>query len=322
MKGIKPKDVAEIKSWTGDIYFASRDEMGNPILQSGQKPIEFQPAAIDGAIERFANLWNLELNKIERIIGMNDAVNSATPDKRAAVANQEMAYQAHKTSIRNLQNAYLEMVKEIAYRAAYYQQMAIKNGDETDEIRDLLSDPEFEILKSKELGEIMFNMEIKLMPDDQQKAQLREDLNIALQNGSLGVEDKLMIDRVMDESLEKAEEIFLMRVERRKQEAAAAAQADREAEMRAIQMRLQLEQQKEQQRVQGDMQLQQMETEGRLAEIAAKEEADGKTMTLEYDRKMELARLTAELTFMYDQKMNAPKAAGRTPSPERAGESI
>lgn len=325
MKGIKPKDMAAIKSWTGDIYYASRDEMGNPILQSGQKPIEFQPSTVDQAIERFANLWNMELAKIERIIGMNDAVNSATPDKRAAVANQEMAFQAHKSSIRNLQNAYLEMVKDIAYRAAYYQQIAIKNGTETDEMRDLLSDPEFELLKSKELGEIMFNMDIKLMPDAKEKAELKADLNLAVQSSVLGYDDKMVIQRLMEEdSMEKAEEVFLMRVDQRKREAAEAAQAEAEREQQMVQMSVQLEQQKEQAKIQGDLQLVNAETQGELAKIAAKEEADMKSMSLEYELKERLAAKTAELTFMYDQKMNAPKADGRasTPSPERAGESI
>jgi hypothetical protein len=324
-KGLKPKNFAEIYSWTGDIYFSSRDEMGNPILQPGQKPIDFLPSTLDPNIMWFRDEWNSELQRVKEIIGVNDAVDASTPDKKSLVGVQEQAIAAHKASVRYLQTAYLDVVKEISDRAAYYQQLAIKEGIQTDEMKDLLSDPEFEVLKAKELGELMYNIEIELMPDAYQKEQLMRRIEIALQQGLLGVDDMLMIQRTMEESIEKAEEIFQMRVEKRKIEAQQQQQAQAQMEQQSKMAELQGEAQKEQAVIEMKMQLEQLQKELERANIQEKGEEERKSLATEYELKKELVELSAKVKATYDfdkeNETTAPKSAGSvepaTPSPDR-----
>lgn len=315
MKGLKPKNMAEIKAWTGDIYFASRDEMGNPILHPGQKPIEFQQSTLDPAIERFSMLWTHEYDKVQKILGINSAVDGSTPDKRALVGVQEMAVAAHKTTIRNLQTAYLEVIKSIAYRAAYYQQLMIKEGTYTDEMRDLLSEPEFAVLEAKKIGELMFNLEIELAPDAMQKRLLMDRMEVALQQGALGVEDLLMIQRVSDESIEKAEEIFLMRVERRKRDAQEAAMQQQQMKQQEDVLKIQAESQKEAAITELKAQLAEIEKTLEKENIKAKGEEERKSINTEYDRKEGLIKKTAELKAKYgwdkESQVSAPKEAGK-----------
>lgn len=322
---MKPKDFAEIKAWTGDVYFASRDEMGNPILQPGMEPIRAMPSNMDDAIERFAMLWNVELNKIKEIIGINDAVDGSTPDKKALVGVQEQAIAAHKASIRYLQTAYLEVMREVCERAAYYQQVAIKDGTITDELKDLLSEPEFAILKSKDLGELMFNVQIELLPDAQEKQQLMGRIEVALQQGALGVEDLLVIQRMMGDSIEKAEEIFQMRVERRRKQAEQSTQQQQQFEAQMGQQKEQAIAQRSQMELEMKMQLEQMIKQLEGDNLGIKGEQERMNITLEFDRKMELVEKSAQVDAQYgfDRKTEttAPKAAGRvepsSPSPDR-----
>ncbi len=325
MEGLKPKDIADMKSAFGNYYFSSRDEMGNPIVQPGMKPIEFQPSTLDQAVERFAMLYNNELQKVKEILGINDAVDASQPDKKALVGVQNQAIAAHKTSIRYLQTGYLHMIKEIAQRCAYYQQLAIKEGTLSDELRDLLSEPEFAVLEAKDLGELMYNIEIELLPDQLEQQELREDLNIAMQQGLLSVDDKTMIQRVAKESIEKAEEIFQMRVDKRKKEAQAAQQQQAQIDMQAQQAKLQGESQKEAAIQQAKIAVLQAEMEAELQKIREKGIEDRKTLTEEYDRKEELVEKSAQVKATYgfdkEKETTAPKSAGvvepATPSNDR-----
>lgn len=302
MKGLKPKDMAEIMMSTGDMWVASRDEMGNQIIGSGEKAVEFNPSTVDPAISTFAELWRLEYDKIKEIMGMNDAVDASTPDKRSLIGVQQMAVQAHKTSIRGLQNAYLEVVKEIAYRAAYAQQIAIKEGTLTDEVRDLLSDPEFEILKAKDIAELMFNVKIELLPDDFQKQRLYNRIDLATQAGLLDVAEGMEIERLAEDNLTKAEEVFRFRAERRRELAAQAEQQKAQQAQEAEMGKLQAEIQKEQAISQAKAQLEQLKAENEIAKINVEEEEKRNSMVLEYDLKKELADATAEANARYAPK--------------------
>lgn len=324
MKGLKPKDMAEIMMSTGDMWVSSRDEMGNQIIGSGEKAVEFNPSTVDPAISTFAELWRLEYDKIKEIMGMNDAVDASTPDKRSLIGVQQMAVQAHKTSIRGLQNAYLEVVREIAYRAAYAQQIAIKEGTVTDEVRDLLSDPEFEILKAKDIAELMFNVKIELLPDDFQKQQLYESINIALQSGLIDIADSILVKRLADENLNKAEEVMMMKAERRKQEAAEMQQIQAQQAQEAEMAKLQGEMQREEMIAQLKMQLEQMKSEGQMTEIGVKADEERNTMVLDTDLKKELIEYAAQVNARYDgydkgSQSAAPKEAGRVEPSSRFG---
>jgi hypothetical protein len=322
--------MAEIKAWTGDIYYASRDEMGNPILQPGQKPIEFQPSTLDQAIERFALLWNNELEKVKDIIGVNDAVDASTPDKKALVGVREQAIAGHKASVRYLQTEYLEMMREVSDRAAYYQQLAIKEGIQTDEMRDLLSNPEFAVLEAKKIGELMYNMQIELLPDAAEKQQLMGRIEIALQQGLIGVDDLLSIQRTMDESIEKAEEVFQLRVEKRKAEAQEQQAQQQQMEMQREQAKMQGEAQKEQAIIEMKMRLAELEKQLEAQNLGVKGEEERKTLATEFELKKELVSHSEKMKALYgydkSKEVTAPKAAGQvepaTPRPDRITERL
>lgn len=323
MEGVDPKTIIEMSMWTGDIHYASRDETGQPILQPGQLPITFNPSTVDQAIERFAQLWNYELDKVKEIMGMNDAVDSSTPDTRRLKSVNEQAMRAHKTAIRSLQNAYLSVVKQIAERCAYFQQLAIKNGTQTDEMRDLLSDPEFAVLNAKEIGELMFNISIELLPDDEEKNAILQDVSIGLQQGVIDMEDALIIRRVLDESVDKAIEVFSLRVQRRRQMLQEQAQQQQQMQMQAEQAKLQGEAQKEQMIMQLKGQLEELTKGLEGQSIVLKEEEARKTLVLKNDLDKELVEHSAKVNAMYnwdkETQSTAPRAAGRiepsTPTP-------
>lgn len=305
MKGMKPKDAIDMMMATGDLYIASRDEMGNPIIGPGEKAVEFNPSTLDPAISTYSELYLREFEKVREIIGMNDAVDASTPDKRSLIGVQQMAVQAHRTSIRGLQNSYLQVVREIAYRAAYAQQIAIKEGTITDEVRDLLSDPEFEILKAKDIAELMFNVKIDLLPDDFQKQRLYQRIDLATQAGLIDVADGILVERLAEENLNKAEEVLQLKSERRRQEAQEMQMQQAQSEQDAEIAKLEAEIMKEQKISEMKMQLEQIKAANEIDKIGVEEEEKRNTMVLQNDLDKELADATAAANARYAQKGSA-----------------
>jgi hypothetical protein len=294
IEGLKPLDAIEIKRQLGFGMFSSMAEDGSMIPSQGPG-ITPSASSIDAGLMNLVALYNNELAKCKEIIGINDAVDASQPDKRALVGVQQMAVQAHKSAIRNLQNSYLDMIKEIAERAAYGQQMAIQAGVETDEIKELLSDPEIRVVKSIEIGEIMFNVDIELLPDQHEKEQLMMDIQGALQQGSLGFEDAMMVKRLMNESVEKAEVQLRYRIEKRARQAQEQQQAMMQQEMQMEQQKLQAMAQLEQQKMQLEIEKESAKKDLELRNSIELEVQKRETLTLEMEGKKELLRLAAEL---------------------------
>ena len=315
MEGVKPKEIIEQMSWTGNLPYASRDEMGNQLLASGQKPVDVIPSRVDPAIERFATLWMAELDKVKEILGMNSAVDASSPDKKMGLGVQEMAANAYRTSIRSLQDAYLEGIKAVAQRAAYYQQLAIKEGTITDEMKDLLSDPEFAVLDSKKISELMFNVEIELLPTEQEKQQVLADVQVALQQGVIGMDDALLIRRSLKDSIEKAQEMLRYSIEQNQRKAAEAQQMQAQQQQQLAQQQTQAEAQRTMFEAESKMNLEKLTKGLEKENIITKEEEARKSMMVEYDLKKEILKETAKLEAAYSWNRNdnvsAPRAAGR-----------
>ena len=300
---LSPIDVAEITRQTGNTYYSSLREDGSQNLNP--TPVKQNPSSLaNGGLLILAELYNVELAKVKEILGINDAVDSSQPDKRTGLGVQQISIQAHKNSIKAIQEAYLDMIDEAAEIIAYGQQMAIQAGKETDEIKELLSDPELKSIQMKEVGEMMFNTEIQMLPTFEQKQSIVDKIGFAVQQGTLDIEDAIMLERMImvEDNIDKAEILLGQKIaDKRKRLQEEAMQASQLAQQEA-QAKAQAEMQKEQASAQAKAQQIQLEKELELRNEIAKEEEKRKTEMVVIDGKKELLRLQAELDAMLAKK--------------------
>lgn len=305
--GMKPSDGADQSRQTGDVYYSSIGEDGQSMVMN-HKPIEFNPSTLDNAILLIEQLIQSELEKVKEIIGSNDAVDGTQPDKRTAVGVQNIALAAHKSSIRALQDTYLDMVKSAADIVAYGQQMAINAGKETESIKELLSDPELKAIKLKEVGEMMFNTHIVMEPDQNEKQAIKMKVDFAIQQGTLGLEDGLLVDRLINESVEKAEIILRQKIEEKARKDAEMEKMRSEMAQQEAKAKAMAEMEKEAMVSQEKLKYLQAEMELKLKNFIEEEVQKRTTMVMEYDEKAKLVTLQATLE---------PKAAEAGDSPMR-----
>jgi hypothetical protein len=207
MDGLEPKDLIDLYRTTGIKYFSSIREDGTPIMNT--RPINNIPSTIDNGIIHLAELYNRELSVLKEIAGVNDAVDSSTPDSRRLKGVMQQAQQAFNTTIQELTNNYLSIVTEIASRATYHQVLAIQSDRATEEIKELLSEAEYEIIKAIDYGEVMLNTYIEMLPDKYEIEQIFIDMAAAIKQGSLTIPDSIAVRRAIREGNTEKAEIIL-----------------------------------------------------------------------------------------------------------------
>lgn len=315
--GLKPKALIDLYRQTGIKYFSSIREDGTPIVNT--RPIHNIPSTIDQGIIHLAELYNMELAKIKEIAGVNDAVDSSTPDSRRLKGVMQQAAQAFNTTIQELTDNYLSMVEEIASRAAYHQMIAIQSDKETEEIRELLSESELAIMKEIDFGEIGFNTHIEMLPDKFEIEQILMDMANSIKQGSLTIPDSIAVRRALREgNTDKAELILMqkMREKQRADEQIAEAEAARQSEL--IQQSAEAEMQKSQQEAQAKMEAEIAKLKALQENIAVEEAAKRETVVLKGEINERMLRLAHELK-MEAMMLGAGYDSERDSIPNEAG---
>jgi len=295
LDGFKPLALVDLKRTTGIGYFSSIREDGTPVMNT--KPISNTASGLDGGgIETLVTLRNVELANLKEIAGLNDAVDSSTPDSRRLKGVMQQAAQAFNTSIQELSNAYLDTMEEVAARAAYHQILAIRSGKETEESRQLLSTVEYDMIKEVELGEIMYNTYIEMLPDKYEIEQIYMDMASSIKQGSLSVPDSIVIRRAIREgNTDKAELIMEQKIRDKER-----MDAKRQGEL--IQQQAQADQAKLQSEMQKDASIQELKTKGEIQQIEAQkgniqleQQEKRETEVVKGDQKAEIIKLAHKL---------------------------
>jgi hypothetical protein len=311
---LTPADSAEITRQLGNVYYSSITESGEQLLN--QTPVKYNPTNLGDGVLALVELYNAELFKVKDILGLNQSVDASQPDERTAVAVQQMAFAAHKSSIKALQDTYLDIIDDAAERVAYIAQMAIQADKAPEDIKQLLSAPEFKALKMKEVGELMFNIDIKLLPDAQQKRSMIEKIGFAVQQGTLEIDDAIMLENLVEENVEKAQILFAQKKEELEAKRRQQAQEESQRIIQQEQAKAQAEAQKEQMLAEMKAQQAQMEKDLELRNEKEKEEERRKTEALILEGKKELLRLQAELEARNAKDREANDSPNRTAPPE------
>lgn len=233
MDGASPRVLEDLYRATGTKYFSSLRENGDPIQHT--RPVNASPSTIDGGIAFLVELENNAIRMMDEIAGLNDAVNATTPDNRRLKSVMEQSKTAFNTTIQTLVDNYLDVVREVAYRAAYHGVESISGGRELPEIKALLTTAEYESLKSVEKGEIMWDVYIRMLPDSLEVQGILNDMSLAIQRGEMDVSTSMLVRRMIRENNIQKAEVFLRNELKKTREAAMMEmQAKNEARMREI----------------------------------------------------------------------------------------
>ena len=293
-----PQEALNMFFQTGSVIGRSFTSEGD--MNPGKVPIQEITSGSGGnKMQALIGNYNYYLQMIRDVTGLNEARDGSMPDKHALVGIQKMAAANSNTATRHILQSGLFLTKEVSQclslrisdiieysptADAFIQQVGVHNAATLEEISNLhLYD---------------FGIFIELMPDEEEKAMLENNIQMALQQQTIDLEDAIDVREIKNVKL--ANQILKIRRKKKQQKDQEIAQqniqAQAQANMQTQQASAQMEIQKEQARMQSEAQLEQMKAQLDAQKQAQEVEYKKQLMQLEFQMNMQLKQLETETT--------------------------
>ena len=291
-----PQEALNMFFQTGSVIgrsFTSDGEM-NP----GKVPIqEIQSGSGGQKMQSLIGTYNYYLQMIRDVTGLNEARDAATPDKNALVGVQKLAAANSNTATRHILQSGLFLTSEVAQCLSLRVSDILEYSPTADAfIQQIGSHNVGTLEEMKNLHLYDFGIFIELMPDDEEKAMLENNIQMALQQQTIDLEDAIDVREIKNVKL--ANQILKIRRKKKQERDQAVAQqniqAQSQANIQAQQASAELEVQKAQAMVQTDMQLEQMKAQLDAQKQAQEVEYKKQLMELEFQMNMQLKQMETE----------------------------
>ena len=307
-----------------NMYFQTGSIVGRSLTQEGEMnpgkvPIqELQTGSGQGKVASLIQTYQYYLQLIRDCTGLNEARDGSMPEKDTLVGLQKMAVNASNTATRHVMQASLWLALRTCENISLKIADSLKNPLLLNSLKSSIS-----TYNTATLSEIQnlplhdFGIFLELEPEEEEKAQLENNIQMAIQQGGIDLEDAIDIRRIKNiklandvlkqkrkEKIKREQEQQMAMANQAEQAKAASAQAVAQAEVQKQQAltasNVQYEQAKNQ------MQIQRMEQESliRQREMQIQHEFDLQL------KKMEVDAMRNKEQYIEDRKDKRTKMEG------------
>jgi hypothetical protein len=286
-----------------NMYFQTGSVIGRSMTADGDQnpgkiPIqEIQTGTGGGKMQSLIQTYNYYLQMIRDVTGLNEAKDGSTPDKYSLVGVQKLAAANSNTATRHILQAGLFLTSEtcealslrisdiIEYsptKEAFIQQIGVHN-----------------VATLKEMSELHlydFGIFIELQPDEEEKQLLENNIQAALAQQTLDIEDAIDLREIRNIKLANQ----LLKVRRKKklerdqkiqqENIIAQTQANTQAQQAAAQMEIQ----KKQSESESMQQLEEIKANFESQRMMQETELKKQLMDHEFEIKIRIAKLEAD----------------------------
>ena len=288
-----PQEALNMFFQTGSVIGRSFTQDGD--LNPGKVPIQEITSGSGGnKIQALIGNYNYYLQMIRDVTGLNEARDGSMPDDRALVGIQKIAAANSNTATRHILDAGLFLTAEVA------EQLSLRISDiiEYSPTKDafIQSIGVHNVATLEEMSELHlydFGIFIELTPDDEEKAKLENNIQVALQQQTIDLEDAIDVREINNVKL--ANQVLKIRrkkkIQQDQQLKERNIQAQAQANAQQQQAAAQMEVQKRQALAQSDAQLEQLKAQLELQKMQQEVQAKQTLMALEFDYNMKLKNI-------------------------------
>ena len=286
-----PEDALRLYFQTGSVIGRSYTQDGD--FNNARVPIQ-QLTSNSGAAKTqmlIAN-YNHYLDMIRSVTGLNEARDGSMPDPNSLVGVQKLAALNSNTATRHILEGGLFVYRSLAEALTYRVADILEYADFRDDFANKIGKYNVSLLNDiKDLYIYDFGIFIEISPDEEQKAQLEANIQMALSKGDINLEDAIDIREI--KNLKLANQLLkVKRVKKQEREEKMAMQKQAmmaQQQMQSQQMAAQAAMQKIQLESQSKMQFKQAEVAFDIEKLKA--EADMKRMLMneEFQYQMQIA---------------------------------
>jgi hypothetical protein len=228
---------------------------------------------------------------IRDVTGLNEARDASTPDRNALVGVQKMAAANSNTATRHILQSMLYITAEVAECLSLRIADIIEYSPTKDAfIRALGAHNVATLDEMKNLHLHDFGIFIELMPDDEEKQMLENNIQVSLQQGSIDLDDAIDLRNIRNVKLANQ----MLKVKRKKKQQREQQmqqqniQAQSQANQQAQQAAAQAEVQKKQGLAQAEAQLEQTKNQLKTQYLQAETLSKKQLMAYEYELQTKL----------------------------------
>jgi len=280
-----PQEALNMFFQTGSVIGRSFTSEGD--MNPGKVPIQqIQNGSGGNKIQSLITTYNYYLQMIRDVTGLNEARDGSTPDKNALVGIQKMAAANSNTATRHILQSMLYLTAENAEALSLRISDMLEYSPTKDSfIRAIGSHNVATLNEIKELHLCDFGIFIELMPDDEEKQMLENNIQIALSQQLIDLDDAIDLRDVRNIKLANQ----LLKVKRKKKQERDQAiqqqniQAQSQANAQAQQQAAQTEIQKDQAKAQTEAQLEQQKNQFKIEYLKQEAQVKKQLMELEFE---------------------------------------
>ena len=250
-----PEDALRLYFQTGSVVGRSYTQDGE--FNNARVPIQ-QLTANSGAskMQMLIANYNHYLDMIRAVTGLNEARDGSTPDPNSLVGVQKLAALNSNTATRHILQGSLYITRTIAECLSIRTADILEYADFKDEFAMQIGKYNLRILEDiKDLYMYDFGIFIEMAPDEEEKAMLEQNIQMALSQKDISLEDAIDIREI--NNLKMANQ--LLKLKRKKKQ-----EAEQNQRMQEQQMQAQMQMQAQQAKSQGEMQKIQMESQAKI----------------------------------------------------------
>jgi len=285
-----PQEALNMFFQTGSVIGRSFTSEGD--MNPGKVPIQEITSGSGGnKMQALIGNYNYYLQMIRDVTGLNEARDGSTPDKNALVGIQKIAAANSNTATRHILQAGLYLTAETAECLSLRISDIIEYSPTKDAFIQAIGAHNVATLEEmSELHLYDFGIFIELQPDEEEKGILENNIQMALQQKSIELEDAIDLREIRNIKLANQ----LLKIRRKKKE-----QKDRRLQMENIQAQTQSNAQAAQAAAQADIQKNQALNAGKAELNQMQAQVDVQKMQQEAAIKKELMALE----FQYNMQL-------------------
>jgi len=299
-----------------NMYFQTGSVIGRSMTQDGDMnrgsiPIrELSTNSGSSKISSLISTYNYYLQMMRDVTGLNEARDGSMPDKNALVGLQKLAAANSNTATRHLLQSSLYITLTMAECIAMRVSDVIEYSPTKESFIKSLG--KFNVSTLEEMSKLYlhdFGIFLELSPDEEEKAKLENNIQVALQSGQIYLEDAIDIREVRNIKLANQ----LLKIRRKKkqeldqQQQQANIQAQSQANAQAAQAAAAADLQKQQALNESKAQLEQVKAQLEIQKLEREAAIKKELMQYEFEinkqlQEAQLAVLKEKDKFKEDRK--------------------
>jgi len=304
-----PQEALNMYFQTGSILGRSLTQEGD--MNRGKVPIqELSSSNGQSKLAALINTYQYYLQMIRDVTGLNEARDGSAPMEDTLVGLQKLAANASNVATRHILQSSLYLIARTCENISLRISDSVEFALTDQSLRRAISS--FNVGTLEEISSLHlhdFGIYLELEPEEEEKAQLEQNIQASIKMGGIDIEDAIDIRQI--NNLKLANEVL-------KQKRKKKAEADRQAQLQNIQAQANAnaeaaekaamaEAQKQQILTQEKISIEQAKAQFEIQRLQTEAEIKRGLMQAEFDFNMQLAQIRANAETQKEQEIEDRK---------------